>query len=134
MAGLPVTVKQAICAFEIDPGGESFTAAGGAGTITVTATAGCSWQAINTLPFVLLVGNTIGIGSGTVNFTVTADAGVDRAGTFTVAGLPFTVQQQSASLTGWPNFIGSMPHIAAEEIGPRNLRWSTKACAWRKLA
>ncbi|HSR07374.1 MAG TPA: hypothetical protein VLM42_09500, partial [Bryobacteraceae bacterium] len=114
VAGLPVTVNQAICAFEIDPGGESFTAAGGAGTITVTATTGCSWQAINTLPFVLLVGNTIGTGSGTVNFTVAADAGIDRSGSFTVAGLSFTVQQQSASLTGL-NFIGSMPHIAAEE-------------------
>ncbi len=114
VAGLPVAVNQAICAFEIDPGGESFTAAGGAGTIKVTATTGCSWQAINTLPFVLLVGNTIGTGSGTVHFTVAADAGVDRAGSFTVAGLSFTVQQQSASLTGL-NFIGSMPHIAAEE-------------------
>jgi hypothetical protein len=114
VAGLPVTVNQAICAFEIDPGGASVPAAGGAGTITVTATTGCSWQAINTLPFVLLVGNTIGTGSGTVNFTVGADAGIDRAGTFTVAGLSFTVQQQSASITGL-NFIGSMPHIAAEE-------------------
>ncbi len=119
VAGLPVTVNQAICAFEIDPGGQSFTAAGGAGTITVTATTGCSWQAINTLPFVLLVGNTIGTGSGTVNFTVAADAGIDRAGTFTVAGLSFTVQQQSATLTGL-NFIGSMPHIAAEE------NWTTE--------
>jgi NHL repeat len=119
LAGLPVTVNQAICAFEIDPGGESFPAAGGSGTITVTATAGCSWQATNTLPFVLLTGNTIGTGSGTVNLTVTADAGIDRAGTFMVAGLPFTVQQQSASLTGL-NFIGSMPHIAAEE------NWTTE--------
>jgi hypothetical protein len=119
VAGLPVTVNQAICAFEINPGGESFTAAGGSGIITVTATAGCSWQATNTLPFVLLTGNTIGTGSGTVNFTVVADAGIDRAGTFTVAGLSFTVQQQSASLTGL-NFIGSMPHIAAEE------NWTTE--------
>ncbi len=114
VAGLPVTVNQAVCAFEIDPGGESFPAAGGSGIITVTATAGCSWQAINTVPFVLLVGNTIGTGSATVSFTVAADAGIDRSGTFTVAGLSFTVQQQSTSLSGL-NFIGSMPHIAAEE-------------------
>ena len=114
VAGLPVKVNQAICAFEIDPGGASVPAAGGSGTITVTATTGCSWEAINTLPFVLLVGNTIGTGSATVSFTVGADAGIDRSGTFTVAGLPFTVQQQSASIPGL-NFIGSMPHIAAEE-------------------
>ena len=119
VAGVPVTVNQAVCAFEINPGGQSFTAGGGAGTIAVTATAGCSWSATNTLPFVLLVGNTIGTGSGTVNFTVGADAGIDRTGTFTVAGLPFTVEQQSAGLSGL-NFIGSMPHIAAEE------NWTTE--------
>ena len=107
VAGQPVTVNQAICAFEIDPGGASVPAAGGSGTITVTATTGCSWQAINTLPFVLLVGNTIGTGSATVSFTVGADAGIDRSGTFTIAGLPFTVQQQSASITGL-NFICSI--------------------------
>ncbi len=119
VAGITVLASQAVCSYELSPGGQSFPSTGGSGTINIAAPAGCSWSAGNTLPFVTIIGTTIGTGNGTVNFTVTANTGLDRSGTFTAAGLPFTVQQQSTSLPGL-NFIGSMPHLAAEE------NWTTE--------
>ena len=126
VAGLPVTVNQAVCIYEINPGGQAFPSAGGTGTVNVIASAGCAWSATDTIPFSSIVGTTIGTGNGSVNFTVAANAGVDRSGTFTVAGLTFTVQQQSASLPGL-NFIGSMPHIAAAENWTTNFTLVNKA-------
>jgi len=114
VAGISVTVNQAACGYSISPGAQEFSILGGTGTITVTAPTGCAWSASNTLPFITLTGATSGNGNGTVTFQVAANSGSDRSGTFTVAGLSFVVGQQSAAITGL-NFIGSMPHIAAQE-------------------
>ena len=43
-----------------------------------------------------------------------ANAGPGRSATITVAGFSFTIEQQAGSIPGL-SFIGSMPHIAAEE-------------------
>jgi trimeric autotransporter adhesin len=114
VAGISVTINQAACSYSISPGAQEFGILGGTGTIAVTAPTGCSWSATNTVSFVTLTGATSGNGNGTVPFQVSANAGGDRSGSFTVAGLSFIVGQQSATVTGL-NFIGSMPHIAAEE-------------------
>jgi len=114
VAGISVTVNQAACSYSINPGAQEFSILGGAGTITVTAPAGCAWSASNTVSFVTLTGATSGNGNGTVAFQVAANSGGVRSGTFTVAGLSFVVGQQSATITGL-NFIGSMPHMAAQE-------------------
>ena len=114
VAGISVTVNQAVCSYSLSPGAQEFSILGGAGTITVTAPAGCAWSATNTLPFVTLTGTTSGNGNGTVPFQIAANSGGVRSGSFTVAGLSFVVGQQSATITGL-NFIGSMPHIAAQE-------------------
>lgn len=115
VAGISVTVNQAAnCTYAISPGGQGFTASGGSGTVTITAPAGCAWSAANTLPFVAYSGASSGSGSGVLSFSVAANAGADRSGTFTVAGLSFDVEQQAASIAGL-NFIGSMAHVAAQE-------------------
>jgi trimeric autotransporter adhesin len=115
VAGISVTVNQtATCTYAISPGGQGLPASGGSGTVTITAPAGCAWSATNALPFVSFTGATTGSGNGSVNFLVTANAGGDRSGTFTVAGLTFGVEQQAASISGL-NVIGSMAHLAAQE-------------------
>ena len=114
VAGISVTVNQAACSYSLSPGAQEFSILGGAGTIAVTAPTGCAWSATNTLPFVTLTGATSGNGNGIVIFQVAANSGGVRSGNFTVAGLSFVVGQQSATITGL-NFIGSMPHIAAQE-------------------
>jgi hypothetical protein len=120
-----------VCSYAISPGGQSFTTAGGSGTVTVTAPSGRAWSAANTIPFVSFSGASTGSGNGVVNFLVSANAGGELSGTFTVAGLPFTVDQESATLAGL-NFIGSMPHIAAEENWTTTFTLVNKGIASRR--
>ena len=49
-----------------------------------------------------------------MTFVVAANSGGDLANTLVIAGQPFAIEQEAASLGGL-NFIGSMPHLAAEE-------------------
>ncbi len=115
VAGISVTVNQtATCTYAISPGGQGFTAAGGSGTISITAPAGCAWSSANALPYVSFSGASTGSGSGVLSFAVAANGIADRSGTFTVAGLSFDVEQQAASIANL-NVIGSMAHLAAEE-------------------
>ena len=115
VAGISVTVNQAAnCTYAISPGAQGFTAAGGSGTVTITAPAGCGWNAASTLPFVSFSGASSGSGNGVLSFSVAANESVDRSGTFTVAGLSFEVEQQAPSIPNL-NIVGSMAHLAAQE-------------------
>jgi hypothetical protein len=49
-----------------------------------------------------------------VTYTVTANSGGDRSGSFTINAQNFTIEQEAASIAGL-NVIGSMAHLAAEE-------------------
>ena len=111
-AGLPS------CAFSVNPGGQAFAPGGGTGTVKINATEGCSWSSLDTLSWVTfsedVSGN--GTGNGTISYQVLPNSGGDRSGTLTIAGISFSVEQEAAaaSLPGL-SFIGSFPHIAAEE-------------------
>ena len=100
VAGISVTVNQAACTYTISPGGQVFPIAGGMGSVAVTAPNGCAWSATSSIPFVSITGTAAGAGNGNLSFLVSANTGGDRSGAFTVAGLPFTVEQLSATLTG----------------------------------
>ena len=80
----------------------------------VIAAAGCAWSVSGAPSWITFPGSIGGTGSGPVLYQVQANAGADRSASFTVAGVSFTVEQQGAAIAGM-NFIGSMPHIAAEE-------------------
>ena len=101
------------CNYALNAGAQAFTAAGGTGTITITAPAGCPWSVSNLPAGVTLTSPASGSGNGTVTFQVAAAAAAG-ATSFTVAGLTFTVDQQALSLPGL-SFVGSMPHLAAQE-------------------
>lgn len=117
IGGVAVSVNQAappVCTYSLSAGGQAFSAAGGSGTITITAPAGCNWSVGGLPSGVTLTGASSGSGNGTVTFLVAPNGGGEVSVSFTVAGQNFTVEQQAASIVGL-NFIGSMPHIAAEE-------------------
>ncbi len=80
----------------------------------VIAAAGCAWSVSGAPSWISFPGSIAGTGSGPVLYQVQTNAGADRSATFTVAGVAFTVEQQGAAIAGM-NFIGSMPHLAAEE-------------------
>jgi len=87
------------CTYSINPTSASFAAAGGTGSVTVTAGAGCAWSAVSNSSFITVTGGASGSGSGTVTYSVANNAGTaSRTGTITIAGQTFTVSQ--AGTTG----------------------------------
>ncbi len=101
------------CNYTLNAGAQAFTSQGGTGTITVTAPAGCPWSVTGLPAGVVLTSPASGSGNGTVTFQVAASV-AGASSSFTVAGVTFTIDQQAAAIPGL-SFIGSMPHIAAQE-------------------
>lgn len=89
------------CAFSISPSSRQFVQAGGAGSVSITVTAGtnCTWTAQTNDSWIVL-SNTGGTGNGTVNYTVQANStGSNRTGTIFVAGQTHTVSQTGGDTT-----------------------------------
>jgi C1A family cysteine protease len=86
--------QEATCTYSISPTNRSFTAAGGSGTINVTADANCSWTAVSNASWITITSGSSGIGDGSVEYSVAPNRRKKtRTGTITVAGQPFTVKQ-----------------------------------------
>ena len=102
------------CVYIISPGAEGFPAEGGDGSVIVTAQNGCVWTATAAPTWVSFTSSLSGEGAGSVTYRISSNFGSWRSATLTVAGLSFTIEQQAASIPGL-SFLGSMPHIAAEE-------------------
>ena len=107
IAGQTFTVTQAApppppppsCTYTIAPMSESMAAAGGAGTITVTAGGTCAWTAVSNASWITITPGATGPGPGSVNFIVAANTGAARTGTMTIAGHTFTVTQAGRATT-----------------------------------
>jgi all-beta uncharacterized protein/BACON domain-containing protein len=99
IAGQTFTVAQAApppppCSFTIAPPGASLPAEGGSGAVTITASApGCTWTAVSPDSWVVFTSPAAGTGSGSIGFSVAANAGPARTSTLTIAGQPFTISQ-----------------------------------------
>ena len=127
IAGLSFSVTQSEgCAFAIAPATFASGAAGGAGTVAVTAGAGCPWSAASNAAWIS-VGTTSGSGSGTVPFTVAPTSGPSRTGTVTVAGQVFTVTQSPGC-----SFDVSPVNLAAGAAGgPLEVKvGAASGCGW----
>jgi Viral BACON domain/Putative binding domain, N-terminal len=99
IAGQTHTVTQSAavtCTYAINPTSQTVAGGGGAGTaIAVTATAGCAWTAVSNVTWITVTAGAIGVGNGTVAFSVAANSlTVDRSGTITIASKTFTVDQK----------------------------------------
>ena len=117
IGGTPVSVTQSaapVCNYTLNNGGESFPAAGGSGSVNISVNPGCPWSAGGPPSWITFTGSASGYGPGTLSMQAAANSGAARSGSFTVAGVTFNVEQQASSISGL-NFVGSMPHIAAEE-------------------
>jgi all-beta uncharacterized protein/BACON domain-containing protein len=101
IAGQTFTVNQdgAPCSFAISPNSQNVGAAGGTGSATVTAAAGCAWTATSNASWIVVSSGASGTGNGPVGFTVGANTGASRTGTLTIAGQTFTVSQDAVPCT-----------------------------------
>ncbi len=112
-AALPVTQEgPASCSYSLGASVQAFPAAGGSGSVAVTASSGCSWVALNPLNWVAITSNPSGTAAGTVSFTVAKNLGATQWGTLYVAGLPFTIQQDGSPVAGM-SLAGSIAQVAS---------------------
>jgi hypothetical protein len=90
-----LTVSQASgCTYTILPVSQTLPAAGGNGTVNVTAQAACAWTAASTVAWARVTAGASGTGDGVVTFTADPNVGPTRTGTFTIAGKTFTLTQE----------------------------------------
>jgi hypothetical protein len=100
IAGQTFTVTQLgvpTCGFTLSTTSAMFDAAGGSGSVSVTASNGCAWTATSDDGFIAIISGNSGIGNGTVNYSVAANTSTSSlTGIMTVAGQAFTVIQSGA--------------------------------------
>jgi hypothetical protein len=111
--GTTVTVTSQI-AYGLSSGGQTFGPGAGGGSVNITTNPGCEWNVFNIPSWIIITNAVSGTSNGTVSYQVAPNPGPYRSATLTFTNVSFTVEQGSASIPGI-NFIGSMPHIAAEE-------------------
>lgn len=132
IAGQTFTVEQAsACAYTLSSEVLNVAAAGGTGTVDVTAAGGCAWTAQTNVPWITITSGSSGSGTGRVAFTVAANTGPSRTGTITIAGRTFTVTQGG----GCSYTIAPQQHAAAAEGGGVTVEVTTTAvCAWTAVS
>ncbi len=86
------------CRFELSAIEQTISAAGGTGSITVTAPTGCAWSAQADAAWVRLTSGTTGTGSGNVAYTIGSNAGTTtRSASIVVAGQTVRVTQRASA-------------------------------------
>ena len=100
IAGRTFTVTQASvsCSYSLPSTSQSFGAAGGTSSRTVSTLTGCAWSAVSNAAWITVTSGATGSGPGSVGFSVAANPStIGRSGTLTIAGVTFTVTQAGAS-------------------------------------
>ncbi len=83
------------CGYVISPTFGAHQAGGGSGSINITATGQCAWQAVSEAGWLTITSSSVGIGNGTVTYSVGVNPGPSgRKGTITIAGKVFAVKQK----------------------------------------
>ncbi len=91
-----ITTTAPACTYDIAPTSLSIAAAGGAGSVAVTATDGCVWTAVSNASWIHAAA--AGSGNGDVAYSVDANPSSSaRTATVTIAGRTFSVVQQGTA-------------------------------------
>ncbi len=137
IAGKTFSVSQsgsAGCSFSLNPASRNFAAGGGAGSVGVTAQAGCSWTAVSNDSWIMITGGASGSGDGTVSYSVGINSsGVTRTGSITIAGQTHTVTQTGASSCSFsiaPTSASFAASGGAASVGVS----SQTGCAWTAVS
>jgi uncharacterized repeat protein (TIGR01451 family) len=103
LASNSVTLKcwaSAPCTYALTPTSDTFSSAGGSGSVFVTTNSGtnsssCPWNAKSNDTWITVTSGSQGSGSTSVSFTVAPNTGPARQGTMTIGGQTFTVNQST---------------------------------------
>jgi hypothetical protein len=81
------------CAYSLSSAGQSFTAAGGLGSVTVTTAPTCTWNPVSSAAWITILPSG-SKGTAKVNYAVAANnSGVGRSGNISVGGQQFNINQ-----------------------------------------
>lgn len=112
----------AVCTYVVSPASQTFTAAGGTGSVTVTPSSrNCAWTAVSSTPsWASITSGNGGTGSGIVNYSVAVNSSVSRTSNLIIAGQVFTINQAEPVPAG-PSALTSN---ATTLFGQTQLQWT----------
>jgi hypothetical protein len=85
-----------VCNYTLSPTSASYSDEGGTGTVNVSVSGGCSWDAVNTNDWISITLGGSGDGDGAFTYSVAANTGeTGRVGFFTVGNKQFAVTQSA---------------------------------------
>lgn len=97
------------CSFTLSATSKTLATAASSGSVAVTTTSTCGWDAINEAPWITITSGGSGTGNGTVNFEASANTGTaSRTGVLIIAGQTVTVTQPASTANA--NLIFA-PHV-----------------------
>jgi M6 family metalloprotease-like protein len=112
------------CTYSLSSSSASMTAAGGEGTVSVSTQTSCSWSASSSAAWLTIVSGASGSGNGTVRYRASANTSTSqRAGTLTIGGQAFTVNQ-SGTGGGGGSYVYWI-ETAAKASGSGGANWRT---------
>ncbi|MBI1764628.1 MAG: proprotein convertase P-domain-containing protein [Acidobacteria bacterium] len=117
------------CAYTVAPTQQSFTAAGGNSSVTVTAAAGCGWTAVSNDAFITVTSTNPSSGNGTVTYTVAPTVAGARSGTLTIAGQTVTITQNAGAGCNFTLAPGNAQFKAGGGYGTFNVSTPVD-CVW----
>jgi phosphatidylethanolamine-binding protein (PEBP) family uncharacterized protein len=104
-----------VCNYALSLSGQGFSSSGGAGTVGVTAGAGCAWSVSGVPGWLTLSSGGSGTGNGTVSYQVLANSGAGRSAVMTVGGVGFTVEQTAgAGAIAGLSAVGSLAQVNSQ--------------------
>jgi hypothetical protein len=104
-------------------------------SVNVTVSNGCAWSssvATASASWITITSGASGSGNGTVNFTIAANTGLARAGTLTIAGQTFTVNQLSGCTFTLSPTTGDFDSTGG--TGTINVTTNNPGCTWTATA
>ena len=88
-----------ICAFSLNQSSQSFTAAGGNGSVNMISPTNCGWEAKSNAPWLTVNTGRVGAGDGAVTYSVGVNStAAPRSGTISIGGQIYTVTQNGPTL------------------------------------
>jgi uncharacterized protein (TIGR03437 family) len=136
-ASITFSTAAGVCTVAVSPDSVNMPANGGNVTLTVTAPAGCAWQAASNAAWITITGGAQGSGNGSVTLSVGGNSSpVSRTGTVTVSGQSVTISQAGAAsamvITSVVNGASFQPGIAAASwISIFGVNLAATARTWR---
>ena len=133
--GVTFTVIQEggeVCDVSISSTSKEFEAAGGTGSISITASSGdCAWTAASNNDWITITSGSSGSGNGAVAYSVSINTGEnERTGTITIANKTFTVFQKGETGCDYSLSSSSKEFDIDGGTGFIVVRTSSGDCGW----